>query len=517
LAEIFIRSKPLVIALIDGLGVAPPSPGNAVSLAHTPNLDEFWPRYPHCYLHASGLHVGLPNGIDGNSEVGHMNLGAGKVIFQELPRIDNAIDNGSFQDNNLLKEALKHANKNKVHIMGLLGTGSVHSSYNHLVALLNMAREIKINGDNVYLHIITDGRDSPPQGAPKILEKLDVEMKKTGIGKIATIIGRYYAMDRDERWERVRKAYELLTMGAGEPVENWAIALQKSYDNKISDEYLEPYFISKGSSEPLTIIEPGDSIIFMNFRADRAVEITRAFEDIEFPGWKREIIPELFFVGLSNYEKGFPKFQVFPPERITNPVGKVISDNGLRQLRIAESEKYPHVTYFFNGGNQVQYPGEDHIELPSPKDVATYDLKPEMSAYEVTDLLIKKINENIYDVIVINFANPDMVAHTGVIDATVKAMEVTDDCIGRIWKTLHEKGGALMITADHGNAEEMIDLQTGNIDTKHSTNPVPFMLIKDGLSNRELPFGILADVAPTILAILGIPKPIEMNGRDLMV
>ena len=517
MADIYIRPKPFVIALLDGLGVAPPSAGNAVSLAQTPNLDQFWPRFPHCYLHASSLHVGLPNGVDGNSEVGHMNIGAGKVIFQELPRIDNSIDNGTFESNYFLKEALNHGIKNRVHIMGLLGTGEVHSSYNHIEALLNMAKDLKINGNNVYLHMFTDGRDSFNKGAPKMFEKLEADIKRTGIGRIATIIGRYYAMDRDERWERVRKAYELITIGNGEPVKNWTQALQKSYDKKITDEYVDAYCISNDNKTSITKVEPGDSVIFFNFRPDRAVELTRAFEDTEFPGWQREIIPDIFFVGLTNYEKGFPKNQAFPPEKILNPIGKVISDNGLRQLRIAESEKFPHVTYFLNGGNQIQYPGEDHIEIPSPKDIATYDMKPEMSAYEVTDLLIQKINENYYDVIFVNYANPDMVAHSGVIDATIKAMEVTDDCIGKLWAVIKSKGGALLISSDHGNAEEMIDLQTGNIDTKHSTNPVPFLLIKEGLDGRELPFGILADIAPTALAMLGIPKPIEMTGRDLMV
>jgi 2,3-bisphosphoglycerate-independent phosphoglycerate mutase len=517
MSELFVRPKPLIIAILDGLGVAPPSPGNAVSLAHTPNLDEYWPRFPHCYLNASGLHVGLPNGIDGNSEVGHMNLGAGKVIFQELPRIDNSIDNGSFNANPLLKEALLKSLKNDVHIMGLLGSGSVHSAYPHISALLNMAQELKADGKRIYIHIFTDGRDSPPQGAIKLLDKLEIDFKRTGIGKVATLIGRYYAMDRDERWERTKKAYDLITLGVGEGVSNWAEALQKSYDKKITDEYLDAYFIKGENGNPVAVVKPEDSVIFVNFRADRAVQLTRAFEDTEFPGWQRDIIPNLFFVGFSNYEKGFPKNQAFPPERISNPFGKVISDNGLRQLRISESEKYPHVTYFYNGGNQIQYPGEDRIEVPSPKDVATYDLKPEMSAYQLTDVLLKKIEEDIYDVIIVNFANPDMVAHTGVIDASIKAIEVTDECIGKIYRFIKDKGGAIIATADHGNAEEMIDLQTGNVDTKHSTNPVPLMILKDGLDARELPFGILADISPTALALLGLQKPIEMTGRDLMV
>jgi len=503
--------------ILDGLGVAPPSPGNAVSLAKTPNLDKFWPLYPHGYLHASGLHVGLPNGVDGNSEVGHMNIGAGKVIFQELPRIDSAIDNETFYDNDTLIKAFACAKDHKVHIMGLFGNGQVHSSYGHMVALLEMAEKLKVNGNNVYIHVFTDGRDSAPQSAEKILDRLEIEMKRTNIGRIGSIIGRYYAMDRDERWERIKKAYDLITAGQGKLVKSWKDALKNSYENRITDEYLDAYAIDNGQGKPTATVMPGDAVIFFNFRADRAVELTRAFEDENFPGWERPMIQNLYFVGMTNYEKGFPIIQAFPPEQITNPFGKVISDNGLKQLRIAESEKYPHITYFINGGNQIQYPGEDHIEVPSPRDVATYDQKPEMSAIPVTDLLIQILSENKYDVIIMNFANPDMVAHTGVIDATIKAIECTDECIGRISEKILAMGGALVITADHGNAEEMIDPQTGNIDTKHSTNPVPILLIKNGLETRELPFGILADVTPTILALLGIPKPVEMTGRDLMV
>lgn len=508
--------KPLVIVILDGLGVAPPSPGNAVSLSKTPNLDKLWPKYPHGYLHASGLHVGLPNGVDGNSEVGHMNLGAGKVIFQELPRIDSSVENGSFAENEVLLEALKTSKTGNVHIMGLIGNGQVHSSYGHLIALLEMAEKHKIDGNKVFIHVFTDGRDSPPQGAEKVLDRLQVEIERTGIGKIATLIGRYFAMDRDERWERTKKSYDLLTAGTGQVVNNWKEALADSYSKQIFDEYLEPYVIHENGS-PVTMIKDGDAIIFFNYRADRAVQITRAYEDENFPGWERELFKDINFVGLTNYEKGFPKKQAFPPDKITAPFGKVISDNGLRQLRISESEKYPHVTYFYNGGNQIQYPGEDHIEVPSPRDIATYDQKPEMSAIPLTELLIQKINEDYYDVIIINYANPDMVAHTGVIDATVKAMEITDDCVGKLVDAVLAKKGALIMTADHGNAEEMIDPQTGNVDTKHSTNPVPIMIIKEDLDNRELPFGILADVTPTCLALLGIPKPIEMTGRDLMV
>lgn len=516
MADLYKRPKPLIMIFMDGVGVAPPGPGNAVSLAKTPNLDMLWPKSPHTYLHASGLNVGLPHGVDGNSEVGHMNLGAGKVIFQELPRIDNAVNNGNFYKNQVLVDAFNRSHDHKVHIMGLVGTGQVHSSFGHLVALLDTAKENNANGDNVYVHVFTDGRDSKPQGAQKLLERLDAEMHRTGVGRIASLIGRYYAMDRDERWERTRKAYDLIVHGTGKPVTTWQEALTDSYKQEKFDEYVEPYVIVRGG-EPLAKVEAGDAVIFFNYRPDRAVQIARAFEEEKFPGWERPLINDLYFCGLSNYEKGFPKKQAFPPERITHPLGRILSDNGMRQLRISESEKFPHVTYFLNGGNQIQYPGEDRIEVPSPKDVATYDQKPEMSTYIVTDLILKKVEENIYDVIMTNFANPDMVAHTGVLDASIKAMEVVDECVGRIVNFVLPLGGAVILTADHGNCEELIDLQTGNVDTKHSTNPVPLIIAKADLEPRELSFGMLADVAPSVLGLLGIPKPVEMTGRNLLI
>lgn len=512
----YSRPKPLVMIFMDGVGVAPPSPGNAVSLAKTPSLDYLWPTYPHTYLHAAGLNVGLPHGVDGNSEVGHMNLGAGKVIFQELPRIDNAITSEIFFKNQALIDAFNRSHDHKVHIMGLIGTGQVHSSFGHLIALLEMGKRLRANGDSVYIHVITDGRDSRPQGAKKLLERLEVEMKRNDCGTIASLIGRYYAMDRDERWERTRKAYDLMVHGKGTMVKDFNEALNLSYKQEKYDEYLEPYVIARGG-EPMATISEGDAVIFFNYRPDRAVQITRAFEEDPFPGWERELIKNLYFVGLSNYEKGFPRIQAFPPERITHPLGKVLSDNRLRQLRITESEKFPHVTYFLNGGNQIQYPGEDRIEVPSPRDVATYDQKPAMSSELVTEILIEKAKSGYYDVIMTNFAAPDMVAHTGVLDATIEAMQIVDGCIGRITAAVLQLGGAVIITADHGNAEEMIDLQTGNVDTKHSTNPVPLIIARHGLESRELSFGILADVTPTALGMLGIQKPPEMTGRNLLV
>jgi 2,3-bisphosphoglycerate-independent phosphoglycerate mutase len=504
------------MVFMDGVGVAPPGPGNAVSLAQTPNLDRIWPNFPHTYLQAAGLNVGLPHGVDGNSEVGHMNIGAGKIVYQELPRIDNAINNNSFHKNKYLLEAFAKAGSCKVHIMGLLGTGQVHSSYGHLVALLDMAKKSGVDGNKIFLHIFTDGRDSPPQSAQSLFEKLESEMNAKRIGKIASIIGRYYAMDRDDRWERTQKAYDMIVLGKGKAVGSWKDALKESYKLGKYDEYIEPYVITE-YNKPITTVQSGDSVIFFNYRPDRAVQLTRAFEEKEFPGWQRELLSDVYFVGMSNYEKGFPYKQAFPPENITMPLGRVISENGLRQLRITESEKFPHVTYFVNGRNQQQYPGEDRVEIPSPRDVATYDQKPEMSAHLITDILLSKLQLGIYDVVFVNYANPDMVAHTGVLSASIKAMEVTDYCIGRLMDYLLPIGGALVITADHGNAEEMFNLQDGNVDTKHSTNPVPLILVQNGLTPREMSVGILADVAPTVLAMLGIEKPLEMTGRNLLI
>jgi len=501
---------------MDGLGIAPPGPGNAVNLANTPNLDKIWPNYPHGSLYASGLSVGLPQGVDGNSEVGHTNIGAGKVVLQELPRINNAIEMGGFFVNKYLVDALENSKNNHVHIMGLLSAGEVHSSYGHLYALMEMIAKLNCNRKNIFFHIFTDGRDSSPQSAMSLFEKLESDMQKFNAGRIASLIGRYYAMDRDERWERTRQAYELLTLGKGRPFQKWDQAIKYSYSQKKYDEFIEPCVIIE-NGKPLATVNPNDSVIFFNFRADRAIQITKAFEDQNFSGWFRTIIPGLNFVGMTNYEDNFPLKAAFPPEKIDNPLGKILSQNGLKQLRIAESEKFPHVTYFLNGGNHIQYPGEDRIEVPSPREISTYDQKPEMSSPLVTDVVLQKIIQNIYDVIVINFANADMVAHTGVIPATIKGIEIIDMCIGKIFNEVVPKGGCLIITADHGNAEEMVDIQTGNVDTKHSTNPVPVMIAKNGLDTKELSVGILADIAPTMLNLLGIPKPPEMNGRNLLI
>jgi 2,3-bisphosphoglycerate-independent phosphoglycerate mutase len=515
----FTRPKPFVLMILDGLGVAPPGPGNAVTQANTPNLDKYWFKYPHCYLHASGSAVGLPSGTNGNSEVGHTNIGAGKVVFQELPRIDNAIENGTFFQNQSLIKAIEHAKAGggKLHILGLVSNGKVHSAMEHIFATIELAQKKGLSKENLFIHAFTDGRDTPPRSATSYLEELNAECQRRKIGRIASIVGRFFAMDRDLRWDRTRRAYDLLTKGVGKPYKDWKKAIEAAYSENESDEYIEPRVIVDENNQPLATINNGDAVIFINYRTDRAIQLTKAFVKENFKGWNRDdFLKSLLFVGMNEYEDDLPKITAFPPEDIKLPIGRIISEAGMRQLRIAESEKYPHVTYFFNGGNESPYPGEDRIEIPSPREVTTYDQKPEMSIYEVCNTLMEKIREKTYDFIVVNYANPDMVGHTGIIDAGIKAVEVTDECTGKVVDTTLMMGGALIIIADHGNAEEMINLQTGKVDTEHSTNPVPFIYISEQAKPRELSLGILADVAPTALAVMGMRKPSSMTGRNLL-
>lgn len=511
------RPKPIVLAIMDGVGVAPPGKGNAVTLADTPNLDKLWPLYPHTYLEASGLNVGLPPGTDGNSEVGHMALGAGKVIFQNLPRIDNAIAGGSFFENEVIKGAFDHARKNNsnVHFIGLIGSGLVHASADHLLALIKFAADEKISSERVFIHAFTDGRDSPQDKAIEYIEKVETYCLQKRLGRIATIVGRAYAMDRNRNWQRTKIAYDLLVNSAGTQTNDWRQAIKDSYKRGVMDEYIDPIVVQKedGSTSK---VEANDVVIFFNFRPDRAVQLTMAFEDPEFHGFERPFIENLYFVGMTDYEDGYPKRKAFPPEKVSTPFGKVLSDKKLKQLRIAESEKFPHVTYFFNGANKEIYPLETWLEVPSPKDVSTYDQKPAMSQKWVTDVLIDKIKTDEYDFCLVNFAGPDMVAHTGNLQATIDAMNVCDECIGRIIDIVLEKDGLLFITADHGNAEELLDNNSGSADTKHSTNQVPFIVVGNGLKGRELTVGGLTDVAPTILNLMGIEIPPEMTGRDLL-
>jgi len=512
------RPKPFILLILDGLGVAPPGPGNAVTLANTPNLDSYWFKYPHCYLHASGSAVGLPSGTNGNSEVGHTNIGAGKVVFQELPRIDNAIANETFFQNKAFVTAISHVKKHnsKLHLIGLVSRGRVHSTMEHLFACIKLCRKHAIEKGKLFVHAFTDGRDTPMKSAMTYLEELEGECERNQLGKLATIIGRFFAMDRDDRWKRTQLAYDLLVNAKGKKFSNWREAIKDAYENNETDEYISPRVLTE-NGKPVAKIEENDAIIFFNFRPDRAIQLTKAFTMPEFKGWERsKFIKNLVFVGMNEYEKGIPKLAAFPPEDIKLPIGRIISEAGLRQLRISESEKFPHVTYFFNGGNDKPYNGEDRIEIPSPKNITTYDQKPEMSIHEVTQTVINKIKDKIYDFMVINLANPDMVGHTGVLEAAIKAVEVTDKCTGKIIDSVLFFGGAVIIIADHGNAEEMINLQTGKIDTEHSTNPVPFIFISNEAEPRELSLGILADVSPTILSIMGIKKPSTMTGRNLL-
>lgn len=512
------RPKPLVLISMDGVGVAPPSPGNAVTLANTPNLDKYWPRYPHTFLEAAGIHVGLPAGIDGNSEVGHISMGAGKILYQDLPRIDNAIQNESFFDNPTLKAAFEHATENNgsVHVMGLVGTGKVHASVDHLNAIIKMGAKMRFNPDKFFVHAFTDGRDSPTDIAADIIRQINDECIRQRMGRVVSMMGRYYAMDRDRRWERTKLAYELLVEGKGHVVANVDKFVEESYKGGKSDEFIEPTVILANKNDSPKLVQSGDSVIFFNFRPDRAIQLTRAFQDDDFVGWNRSRLDNLYFVGMAQYGKKLPENQAFPPERMENYFGKILSDHKMTQLRVAESEKFAHVTYFFNVGNREVLPGETWIEIPSPKDVATYDQKPAMSQRWCTDVLLEKLEKGGFDFGLINFAGPDMVGHTGVIDAAIEAMEVCDESIGRIVEKVLGMGGAVMITADHGNAEEMLDLQTGEPDTKHSVNQVPVIIIQKGLAPRELTVGSLADVAPTMLGLLGIEQPAEMTGRNLL-
>lgn len=513
------RPKPIVLVSMDGVGVAAPGPGNAVTLADTPNLDKYWPLYPHTYLEASGINVGLPQGIDGNSEVGHMALGSGKIIFQDLPRIDNSISNETFFQNPEFKAAFAHAKKNKsnVHVIGLVSTGKVHASIDHMYAMIKMASKEGCDPDSFFIHAITDGRDAPPKTAADTLDKITAECLRLRMGRVVSMVGRYFAMDRDRRWDRIELAYRMLTEGKGNIVTDPNKLIQATYAQGKTDEFIEPTLILLDSNDKPVSVKDGDAVIFLNFRPDRAIEITQAFVDDQFSGFERTQLKDTYFVGMTEYEVGFPKHVAFPPEEMENYLGKVLSDNKLKQLRLAESEKFPHVTYFFNAGHQGILPGEVQIEVPSPKDVSTYDQKPEMSQKWVTDVLLQKIDTGEFDFIVVNFAGPDMVGHTGVIEATIKSMEVADECLGRIVEKVLAIGGTVIITADHGNAEEMLDLQTGEPDTKHSVNPVPVIIIQNDLQPRELLVGNLADVAPTILGLLGIEKPAEMTGRNLLM
>lgn len=508
-----MKEKLTMLMILDGFGENTNKDGNAIEIAKTPNIDKLMKKFPTTDIHTSGLAVGLPEGQMGNSEVGHTNIGAGRVVYQELTRITKSIEDGEFFSNQEFLSAIENCQKNhsKLHIMGLLSDGGVHSHMRHLMALLELAKRKGV--EDVYVHCFLDGRDTPPASAENYLIKLEEKMKEKGIGKIATISGRFYSMDRDKRWQRIQKAYDAIVNGEGEKATTPIIAIESSYQKEVFDEFVEPTVIYNGD-KPVATIEDNDSVIFYNFRPDRAREITRAIVDKDFNEFETKKM-NLYFVCFTQYDETMPNVHVaFKPQSLKNTLGEYLSNNGLTQLRIAETEKYAHVTFFFNGGEEKQYKGEDRILVPSPK-VETYDLKPEMSAYEVTEKVCEAIQSEKYNCIILNYANPDMVGHTGNLDAAVKAIETIDECVGKVVEEVKKKNGVLLITADHGNAEQMIDYKTGEPHTAHTTNPVPLILV--GMENIKLAEGKLADLAPTMLDIMGLPKPEEMTGTSLLI
>ena len=502
-----MNKTPTTLIIMDGFGLANASDDNAVSLAQTPVLDRLFREYANTTLSASGLDVGLPDGQMGNSEVGHTNIGGGRVVFQDLPRISRAIDDGSFFKNEAYNKAMDNCLKNgsSLHLYGLLSDGGVHSHIQHLFALLQMAKDKGL--ERVYVHCFLDGRDVSPTSGKGFVQELCDKCAEIGVGKIATVMGRYYAMDRDKRWERVQMAYDAMVYGEGVHNADPVDAVARSYANGVTDEFVEPVVCDSEGT-----IGDNDSVIFFNFRPDRAREITRAIVDPEFDGFQREFFPTTY-VCNTEYDASMPNVLVaWPRVAVKNGLGEYLSSMGMTQLRIAETEKYAHVTFFFNGGVEKQYPGEDRVLVPSPK-VATYDLQPEMSAFEVCDKCVERIESGAYDVIILNFANCDMVGHTGVLEAAVKAVETVDTCVGKVVDATLKMGGIAMITADHGNAEDMKQ-EDGSPMTAHTTNSVPFILCGAG---SELRTGRLADIAPTILDVLGLACPPEMDGRTLIV
>jgi len=539
-------TKPLVLIILDGWGLAPPGPGNAISLAKLTHIPRYWVSYPHGQLAASGEAVGLPSDEDGNTETGHINIGAGRIVYQDLPRINLSIRDNTFYNNDAFIGAVRYAAKHnsKLHLMGLLSDSGVHASREHLYALLSSVKK-QGNTNNVYLHMFTDGRDSPPQAGIRFISEVEAKCRELGVGTIATVMGRYYAMDRDRRWERTETAYRALTENISRTAPNARVAIEKAYDEGMSDEFIEPTVILDEKGSPTPRITNYDAVIFYNFRIDRPRQLTRAFVLSNFeterpavsfdpyavkyyhkhvveedprarPFTRHVVLPNLFFVTMTEYEHTLPCTVAFPPDPVKMPLGRVLSDLNLRQLRMAETEKERFVGYYFNGMREDPYRGEDRIIVPSPH-VATYDLKPEMSAYELTQKLIDRLTIGVYAVIVVNLANPDMVGHTGNISAAVRACEVVDDCIGKIVSNVLAIDGSCMITGDHGNVEEMLGFGS-QMDTEHSTNPVPFIMIDHSFDNypHALPLGKLADIAPTLLGFRNIQIPSLMTGNNLL-
>ena len=509
-----MKNRQYLLMIMDGVGLNDEEKGNAFKLANTPNIDKYISKYPNTYVATSGMAVGLPEGQMGNSEVGHTNIGAGRIVYQELTRITKEINEGKFFENSELKNAMDNAKKEgkALHIVGLLSDGGVHSHIDHLFALLKMAKN---NGlENVYVHAILDGRDTPPTSAIEYVKELEEKMKEIGIGKIATLTGRYYAMDRDNRWERVKLAYDAMANGIGNFFKTAQKAIETSYEIQEFDEFVKPIVIVDEDGKPLGSVKSGDSIIYFNFRPDRARELTKAFMLEDFNGFDREKIQDLTFVTMTKYDDSIKNVGIaYKPVELKNTLGEYLSNKGYTQLRIAETEKYAHVTFFFNGGKEEPYNGEGRILVPSPK-VATYDLKPEMSAYEVTDNVVEAIDSKKYDVIIINYANGDMVGHTGNLEKTIEAVEALDKCVGRVISKIEEVGGEALITADHGNCEYMLDLKTGEPITSHSTFDVPFIVVSNRI--KSLKNGRLCDIAPTLLTLMDEKIPEEMSGESLV-
>jgi len=508
--------EPVVLIILDGFGINPRKEGNAIANAAMPNFNEFLRKYPTATLSMSGVDVGLPAGQMGNSEVGHMILGAGRVVYQDLTLIHKDIDEGKFFHNEVLLAAMRKtkADGGRLHLMGLLGDGGVHSHQLHMEALLEMAKREKVG--TVYLHLFLDGRDTPPTSAEQFMLDLNEKLKNFPDAKIATVSGRYYAMDRDKRWDRVEKAYQCLTEGVGNKAASALEAIRNSYREKVTDEFVLPTAIT--SNVPDGLVRDGDSIIFFNFRADRARELTRAFVDEAFSDFpRRRRIGLGSYTTMTQYDETIKVPMAYPPREVRKIIGEVASGAGVKQLRIAETEKYAHVTYFFNGGEENKFPGEERILIPSPKDVATYDLKPEMSARPVTEALVKHLREQDVGLVICNYANADMVGHTGNFEASVKACEVIDECLGKVVDAVHSKKGRVVITADHGNIEQLIDYDTGMAHTAHTTNRVPVILVDEARQRCKLKEGTAIDVAPTVMQLLGLPLPSEMTGRSLIV
>ncbi len=510
------RPRPVVLTILDGWGYSPRRAGNAIALARTPTFTDLLRRFPSTLVHTSGPWVGLPEGQMGNSEVGHLNIGAGRIVLMEITRIDRMIASGEFFRHPLLLEAMAHARQGQLHLLGLVSDGGVHSHQEHLYALLRLAAEQHL--ERVFVHAFTDGRDTPPTSGVDYLERLEAEMRRYGVGRIATVCGRYYAMDRDQRWQRTERAYRAIVHGEAEHRSpNPLAALRASYERGITDEFVEPIVVTDGETgEPLTRVRPGDTVVFFNFRPDRARQLTRALAE---PGFDRFVDParpaNLFFVAMTQYDKSWPWLRfVLPPEEPAHILAELFAAHGLRNLRVAETEKYAHVTYFFNGGIERPFPGEERILVPSPR-VATYDLKPEMSAPGITDAVVAAIEKGAFDVIIMNYANADMVGHTGKLEAAIRAVEAVDACLDRIRRALQARSGAWIITADHGNAEQMVDPATGGPHTYHTTHPVPLVLVRDDSRCRLRSNGSLRDIAPTLLELLELPVPAEMTGRSL--